>query len=265
MSTTFTLTQNLQPLEQCSTWTVRSAHFHQMKGEMIRATVSYLEFLMSAPTTNIHRFFLNAGLSIPNDHSLVTGQVIKLAHEILNNALRVLQGWIREPENPNGNSKLLDMLIEKGMKPGLWIADGSATIDEVMDRNYHSDLILREEICPNELDAAGIRALYGLLKLSEGDLVAHCGEAQAMASILDDIIPFVHVDDAMEADKEIEVKTEEADDHIMWKGTVTGRGEGDVDGKIEKHRLKRMMEGFRDFLKECRGVSNIQVIFTNMP
>ncbi|KAJ8074016.1 hypothetical protein AAF712_008019 [Marasmius tenuissimus] len=233
-----------------------------MKGEMLRATVSYLQFLISAPTTNTHRFFLNAGLSIPNDHTLGTDQIIEIAHEILNNALRVLQGWIREPENPNGNSRLLEMLLDKGIKPGLWIADGSATIDEVMDRNYHSDLIMRDKRCPKELVAAGIRALYELLKLSNGDLMVYSGEAQAMASILDDIIPFVHVNDAMETGKAIEVKTEETDDHNLWKGTIAGHGEGDGEGKIETHQLKRMMEGFRDFLKECRGVSNIQVTST---
>ncbi|KAG7091744.1 hypothetical protein E1B28_008145 [Marasmius oreades] len=216
--------------------TYQPSSFHRMKGDILRACIHYLHFLRTTPTTNVKLFFLNARIRLvpsEGEGSLVEPgelegderQIRARAHSIIQGALRIAESWVREQTGID----LVHRLTEMGLDPKEWVKDGYATEDEVLDRNYHFTLIQNQAKCPPELDAAGIRGLYDLMKLSHRGQEIYSGEAQRMANLLDDIVPFAQEEDGR---------------HIE-------RGEsGDPDRTVS---TIEMMERFRGLLKHCTG------------
>ncbi|KAJ7574574.1 hypothetical protein C8J56DRAFT_1172692 [Mycena floridula] len=202
--------------------------FHQLKGQILRWTITYLEHLQNIVSENqekdAKKFFLDAGIKgvaqCDGDEEAVKG-----AASIIKGALKILIPWKREPTGRSGRlGSMAEMAMMMRFSGGMGALDGLGMppAEDLTDMNHRFSKIQALENCPLELEMAGVRALYKIMLLPDNNIIVYYEDAKMMGKFLDIVL-----------------------------GHVKDQKEDEESGEEDREGWQEMAGELRDVLKAC--------------
>ncbi|KAK7035370.1 hypothetical protein VNI00_011901 [Paramarasmius palmivorus] len=174
----------------------RYSGLHWMKGEVLRGVIAYIKHLQTAKKDNVEgarQFYIDAGIKTINTDQ-TDEEAVERATPILASALRTANKWVRSPRNPPGVDGILAGRGGLFSGVGGFGGMGLPSLDDMCDFNYRLQEILDLSNCPIELDKAGLRGLYELMRMADNNQMIYPDQAQMMAQVLDKTLPFLKKD-----------------------------------------------------------------------